>query len=160
MTATRMREIIGALARSTPPTTILLTSHNLSEVEELCDRVAVISRGRIRAVDTAEHLRAAHRQRERVRLTLDNIELEQASAALRDVRAGAELSFEGALIVAQFEREVGDDTLDAALRRLASAGARIVSCESERGSLYDVLAKYEDEEAIGAKADSGEATGR
>jgi ABC-2 type transport system ATP-binding protein len=150
--AARMRETVGGLARSTPPATVLLTSHNLSEVEELCDRVAVISRGRIRAVDTAASLRAAHRQRERVRLTLGGVGPGQAAAALRGAVAGAETSTEGELTAAQFEREVGDGKLDAALRALAAAGAHVVSCETERGTLYDVLAKYEDEQAKGKEA--------
>ncbi len=46
-----MRALIGSLAHAEPPVTVLLTSHNLAEVEELCERVAIISRGRIRAVD-------------------------------------------------------------------------------------------------------------
>ena len=37
------------------------------------------------------------------------------------------------------------DSLDGALRALAEAGARVVSCESERGTLYDVLETFERE---------------
>ncbi|WP_147943744.1 ABC transporter ATP-binding protein [Microbispora sp. CSR-4] len=45
--------------------TILLVTHFMEEVERLCDRVAVISRGRVRAVDTPEGLvaRAGGEQR-------------------------------------------------------------------------------------------------
>ncbi len=48
-------------------TTILLTTHYLDEAEQLADRVAVIARGRIVAVDTPARLggRAAHRARVR-----------------------------------------------------------------------------------------------
>jgi len=52
---------------------ILLTSHNLSEVEELCDRVAIISNGEIRAVDTPQNLRRQTRQTQRVEITLTGI---------------------------------------------------------------------------------------
>src|SRR5688500_5840906 len=51
LAAARMREMISSLAQQDPPVTILLTSHNLAEVETLCKRVAIISRGRIRALD-------------------------------------------------------------------------------------------------------------
>ena len=37
--------------------TILFTSHNMYEVEELCDRIAFISDGRIINIDTAENLK-------------------------------------------------------------------------------------------------------
>jgi ABC-2 type transport system ATP-binding protein len=48
-------------------TTILLTTHYLDEAEELADRVAVIARGRILAVDTPDSLggRLAHQARVR-----------------------------------------------------------------------------------------------
>jgi ABC-2 type transport system ATP-binding protein len=37
-------------------TTILLTTHYLEEAQELCDRIAIIDRGRVVAVDTTENL--------------------------------------------------------------------------------------------------------
>jgi ABC-type multidrug transport system ATPase subunit len=37
---------------------VLLTTHNLEEVEEVCDRVAVLCRGRLAALDTPRSLRA------------------------------------------------------------------------------------------------------
>jgi ABC-2 type transport system ATP-binding protein len=37
--------------------TVLLTTHNLEEVEEVCDRVAVLCRGRLIALDTPRALR-------------------------------------------------------------------------------------------------------
>ncbi|MBV9958604.1 MAG: ABC transporter ATP-binding protein, partial [Acidobacteria bacterium] len=69
LAASRMRELIAALASGTPPVSVLLTSHNLAEVEELCRRVAVISQGRIRALDTPQALRALHRQSEHMSIT-------------------------------------------------------------------------------------------
>ena len=40
--------------------TILLTTHYMEEAETLCDRVGVIHRGRLIALDTISNLRAAH----------------------------------------------------------------------------------------------------
>ena len=152
LAASRMRELIGSLARGASPVTILLTSHNLAEVEELCERVAVISRGRIRAVDEPRTLRAAHRNRERVRLTLRGVTTESAVELPRAALAefGEPVQFEakqlenGAVSV-NFERESEDDTLDRALRALVEGGARVVSCETERGTLLDVLETFERE---------------
>jgi ABC-2 type transport system ATP-binding protein len=39
--------------------TILLTTHNMFEAEELCDRIAFINHGRIVAVGTPEHLKGS-----------------------------------------------------------------------------------------------------
>jgi ABC-2 type transport system ATP-binding protein len=161
LAAASMRELIGRLARGERPVTVLLTSHNLAEVEELCARVAVISRGRIRAIDAPAHLRAAHRQRERVTLTLRGIDAQRAAEILRGRVAELETSahagrtgINAGETAVGFTREVGDDTLDAALRALAEAGARVVSCESERGTLYDVLETFERETA-GASTEAG-----
>jgi len=147
-----MRGLIGSLARGPRPVTILLTSHNLAEVEELCERVAVISRGRIRAVDEPHALRAAHRNRERVRLTVRDIAPERALDILRGAlarpRESAQLEavrLEDDAVAVDFEREAEDDALDRALRALVESGARLVSCETERGTLLDVLETFERE---------------
>ncbi len=44
--------------------TVLLTTHNMQEVEEICDRVAILCRGRLIALDTPLALRLAHSRRE------------------------------------------------------------------------------------------------
>jgi len=38
-------------------TTILFTSHNMNEVEELCGRIALLSKGTILRIDTAAHIK-------------------------------------------------------------------------------------------------------
>ena len=44
--------------------TVVLTTHYMEEAEELCDRVAIMDRGRIVALDTPQHLdRRARRSR-------------------------------------------------------------------------------------------------
>src|SRR6185369_7611311 len=73
LAAARMREMISALAKQDPPVTILLTSHNLAEVETLCERVAIISRGRIRAIDTPQQLRSLTSGSEKIQLTVSGL---------------------------------------------------------------------------------------
>src|SRR6516225_10216350 len=43
--------------------TVLLTTHNMPEVEEICDRVAILCRGRLVALDSPLALRRAHAER-------------------------------------------------------------------------------------------------
>jgi ABC-2 type transport system ATP-binding protein len=55
--STRMiREVIGRLNRERGMT-VFLTTHNMSEADQLCHRVAIIDRGRIAAIDTPAALR-------------------------------------------------------------------------------------------------------
>src|SRR5439155_14060448 len=43
--------------------TVLMTTHNMEEVEEICDRVAIVNRGRLVALDTPLNLRRRHHER-------------------------------------------------------------------------------------------------
>lgn len=125
LAAARMREMISSLARQDPPVTILLTSHNLAEVETLCERVAIISRGRIRAIDTPQHLRTLTAKTEQVHVTVSGLNGTNESETI------------------SFSRQFGDNELDDRLRDLQSRGARILDVDVEKGSLLDVLELYE-----------------
>jgi ABC-2 type transport system ATP-binding protein len=155
LAAAQTRTLISSLARDTDkPVTVLLTSHNLAEIEELCPRVAIISRGRIRALDTPEHLRALHKSAERVRLSVRGLAPEEARRALEQTLEECELAGDDGKLDVQFTRAVGDDTLDRSIRALHMAGGRILSCEAERATLLDVLERYERE----LEAQEGEST--
>ncbi|HEU4795652.1 MAG TPA: ABC transporter ATP-binding protein [Pyrinomonadaceae bacterium] len=128
LAAARMRDLIRSLAQQDPPVTIFLTSHNLSEIETLCQRVAIISRGRIRAIDTPQHLRGLTSKAEQIHLTVSGLNGTPGSTKI------------------SFTRQAGDNELDERLRDLQSRGARIVDVEIERATLFDVLEVYESEE--------------
>jgi ABC-2 type transport system ATP-binding protein len=146
LAAAQTRALINSLTRDADkPVTVLLTSHNLVEIEELCQRVAIISRGRIRALDTPEHLRALHKSAERVQLGVHGLSPDDARRALAETLEEYELSGDADRLDVQFTRAVGDDTLDRAIRALQTAGGRIRSSEAERATLLDVLEKYERE---------------
>jgi ABC-type multidrug transport system ATPase subunit len=119
LAAARLREMIRSLAEQDPPVTILLTSHNLAEVETLCARVAIISRGNIRALDTPKNLRDLTSGSETVHITISS---------------GEKISL---------TREHNDEQLDQTIRRLQARGERIIDVETQRATLLDVLEMYE-----------------
>ena len=119
LAAERMREMIRSLGQQDPPVTILFTSHNLAEVETLCARVAIISRGRIRAIDTPKTLRDLTSGSEMVHIT---------------VSSGEKISF---------TRQQNDDRLDENIRKLQSDGVKIIDIETDRPTLLEVLERYE-----------------
>jgi ABC-2 type transport system ATP-binding protein len=53
---TQIRQVREMLRNLTPDHTILLSTHILSEVEQSCDRVIMINKGRIKADDTPHNL--------------------------------------------------------------------------------------------------------
>jgi ABC-2 type transport system ATP-binding protein len=57
----RIRDIIRALARN--GVTILITTHNMHEVEEVCDRVAIINRGKLIDLDSPTSFKARNTER-------------------------------------------------------------------------------------------------
>jgi len=146
LAAAEMRATIRRLAAGDPPMTVLFTSHNLAEVEELCDRVAVISRGRIRAVGRPHELSTLLRPTERVRLLVGGIDTAGVERAewFGGLTDPAAFSRDGVVEIV-FTREAEDDSLDRVLRELHRAGGRVVSCDFERATLLDLLEEYERE---------------
>jgi len=138
LAAADMRELI----LSFKGVSILLTSHNLSEVEELCNRVAIISKGEIRAIDTPLNLRRQTKQTQRVKITLtalsEKILQEKLSSKLHNFTV--ENSAETVSI--NFEREHDDGLLGETISFLTENGARIIDVETENPTLLDVLESY------------------
>ena len=135
----RLREMIANLEG----VSILLTSHNLSEIEELCNRVAIISKGEIRAIDAPKNLRLRHGQTQEVRIILDGISrgalADSLPSGLKNLRVETE---NGALQIA-FSREIEDRSLGETISLLSGKGARILDVETEKPTLLDVLESYE-----------------
>jgi ABC-2 type transport system ATP-binding protein len=55
--AREVRTVVREWLAGSPEKTVLLTTHYMAEAEILCDRVAIISRGRVLACDTPENLK-------------------------------------------------------------------------------------------------------
>ncbi|MGA8114179.1 MAG: ABC transporter ATP-binding protein [Actinocatenispora sp.] len=111
--------------------TVLLSSHILSEVEALCDRITIIRDGRAVETGTLADLRHLRRTSIRAELTgpADGI------AALPGVH---EFRAENGLV----RFDVDDDALDAALRQLTSAGVR--SLVSQPPTLEELFLQHYD----------------
>ena len=148
--AARMRATIKSLTQE-GRVTVFLTSHNLVEVEELCDRVAIISRGEIRALDTPRKLRATHSDNEQVSIAFKVDDAMQVETALRGAFSTHQFTLsrsettEGWTLV--FSRKADDDILDTVLRVLHRTGCTIQNLETRRATLLEVLESYEESNA-------------
>ncbi len=67
--ARAIRDLIRQL--NADGTTIFLTTHQIEEANQLCDRVAIINHGRIAAIDTPERLKQAFRRVQSVEVALE-----------------------------------------------------------------------------------------
>ena len=117
-------------------TTVLFTSHNMSEVEELCGRIAFLSKGEILRIDTAERItRLIPQQILEIRF--------QPGADLSDLvfADGLPQAEPGAADSLRFRLDDPEQQLDPLLRRLAQSEARIVDLQLKRPTLEDVFIK-------------------
>jgi len=121
-TAIETRKLILTLSRELRKT-ILLTSHNLYEVEKLCERVAIINSGKIIALGTMDQLGHLIREAKTLEVRLDGSDGDTAVKSIRGLCfirriVSSEKSGEGWVIRA----EVSD--LDSAIPNIAQALAR------------------------------------
>jgi ABC-2 type transport system ATP-binding protein len=112
--------------------TIVLTTHYLEEAEALCERIAILDRGAVIALDTKEGLlnRGMDRQSLTVSCAPPPAVLPPAVEALLRRRAGGELVF-------QLRRQ--SDSIGAVLDALRAAGARITGLHTDQPDLEEVF---------------------
>jgi ABC-type multidrug transport system ATPase subunit len=122
-----MRSFIRSLARG--GRTVVLSSHLMGEVEQVCDRVGVIRDGRLVAEGTVEQLRGRATLRVRAR------PLGEAALLVAGLPEVAEVATEGAVL------ELSADVAAAAAinRALVTAGIEVSEISERRASLEDVF---------------------
>ena len=117
-------------------TTVVFTSHNMSEVEELCGRIAFLSKGEILRIDTAERItRLIPQQILEVRFQPGT---DLSHLVFPDGLPQAE---PGAADSLRFRLDDPEQQLDPLLRRLAQSEARIADLQLKRPTLEDVFIK-------------------
>jgi ABC-2 type transport system ATP-binding protein len=71
MSARGLRRLIGDLKKK--GITIFLTTHYIPEAESLCDRIAIIVKGKIRIIDTPQNIKSQVKEMEILEIGLDRI---------------------------------------------------------------------------------------
>jgi ABC-2 type transport system ATP-binding protein len=133
-----VRELIRTLrARGT---TVFLNSHLLAEVEQVCDRVAVVDRGKVIAMGTMDELRGADTL---VRLRLGNV----GPAALDALRCAGTLAIEADGYTV---RGIGREAVPELVSRLVELGCAVYAVEPRGQSLEDRFLQLLGENDAGA----------
>ncbi|MGQ0663970.1 MAG: ABC transporter ATP-binding protein [Pseudomonadota bacterium] len=113
-------------------TTVLLTTHYLPEAEQLCDRIAIISRGKVIACDGTQAL-IARLDRKELRLTLD-----RDLAGVPERLAGYDLALAGARLLV-FRYRPSRTRVGELLAATHEAGLGIVDLSTEESDLEQVF---------------------
>jgi ABC-2 type transport system ATP-binding protein len=113
--------------------TLLFTSHILSDVEMLCDRVVIMNRGKITARGLMDELLRPDVRRTHVELS--GVGSELRSALLEEGTIIQETRDKLTLLVE------GDHSVNPLLKRAIDAGAQVLSVAPERETLEDLFVR-------------------
>ncbi len=116
MSARSLRQMIAGLRDQ--GVTVFLTTHYLEEAERLCDRVAIIVKGRVVALDTVDRLRSGAQRKTMIEVTLVSPDGQQEKRRIEC-----------------------DDGVEAAIQRALAEtnGRRVLAANTLRPSLEDVF---------------------
>ncbi|MGA2615830.1 MAG: ATP-binding cassette domain-containing protein [Spirochaetia bacterium] len=119
-------------------TTVFLTTHYMDEADVLCDRIAIIDKGKIVAEDSPMALKRSI-SGDILSLTVNHVEnaVELSQAALRDLEFVREMAVDGSsirLVVAH-----GGEAIPVVLRLLEGSGIGVADISLSRPSLDDVF---------------------
>lgn len=139
--------------------TIILSTHILPEVEITCDRVVIINKGKISAVDTPRNLVDQRQSGRQVRVTVR--ETEQAEELLRQaIRAidgvqhvAVDVNHDSQLLTASIEVGQEPDLRGAIAAKLVSSGLELLELGTVNVSLEDIFQQLTTEEKIEFKTE-------
>ena len=136
---TEIRDLIKKLGKKH---TVILSSHILSQVSEVCDVVMIISRGRLTAIDTPANLSKRLMGKNRVVLSV-RAGADAAQAATESIigveNVQVNTSCEEGVIEVVLESAEAGDIREAVFAAFAHAGLAVLSMSSSSASLEDVF---------------------
>ncbi|MBM4124508.1 MAG: ABC transporter ATP-binding protein, partial [Nitrospira sp.] len=114
--------------------TVFFSTHIISDVEVLCDRVGVVTKGRLLASGTVDELVGQSR---RVEILCEGLSRE-ALSAIAAVKGLAQPRGTQYVVLSDL------DGLEAVLAAIRGQGARLVSVSTQRGSLEELFVRSSD----------------
>ncbi len=134
-----MRQLLLQLAAMGK--TLIVTSHILPELARICDQVAIITNGRLRAAGTLDDIMRQVRQQRMIEVQLGSAEhVEQATRVLHEV-LGEDVSIvpSEAEAIVRFETTGSEDTLGDVLAQLIGNGVRVTQFREVPSDLEDAF---------------------
>lgn len=132
-----IRELIKSLAGSH---SVILSTHILPEATAVCQRVVIISGGRIVAEDTPDQLSARLRHSEKIALTVNRPPAD-AEAKLQQISGVQRVQPNGPSGHYLLEYQVGQDIREEVARMAVNSGWGLVELKSISMTLEDVFLK-------------------
>ena len=133
-----VRELIAGLRDQ--GTTVFMSTHILSDIEALCDEVAILRNGKLAAVGNLEQLLTSSGEKRGFEIGLGGISEEVIKPLLKDV-ADIEILDEanGVMVVVQNE-----NSIEAVLAAARTAGGKLISVQRVKQSLEELFVRQTD----------------
>jgi ABC-2 type transport system ATP-binding protein len=144
-----VRRVIRELAKR--GTTVLLSSHQLSEVEQVCTHVVVMAKGRLVTTGTVAEVIGADRA---VHVELPTDQIGSAAAIARDVRGVTAVEPDSTGMVVELDDAAGADRAEL-IARLVKAGVRVTGVTPRRAleqAFLDLVSPGGDASTMGVEA--------
>lgn len=137
-----MRELLIRLARSGK--TLLVTSHILPELARICDLIAILTQGKLRACGTLEEIaqQVSHARTVEAQLVA-SAPLDAAIAVIRDrIEPGADVVAAEAEAAVRFRTTRSDEELAEILAELVRAGAPVMQFREVQTDLEEAFMSF------------------
>ena len=143
---TQIREVRGLIRELAGSRTILLSTHNLAEVELTCDRILIFARGRVRASGTIDELRASAAEESRYIVECNAADPTAALQAIPGVGSVESAAPDGAWCRLTVTGLNGTEDLREAIARvIVKAGGSVRELHREAPSLERLFVRIVDE---------------
>lgn len=118
--------------------TVFLSSHILSEVEEICSRIIIINKGKIVATDTPEKLTSVLLGTERIIVKIRG-DIHQVESVIKNIPQVNSVKTEGNKII--IESEKGIDLRQQIAKEIVNRGFDLLEIKKETLELEDIFLK-------------------
>jgi ABC-2 type transport system ATP-binding protein len=145
LSARHLREFIKERIVTEKGKTIFLATHNLQEAEELCNRLAIIDKGEIKAVGSQEEMKkiSGFHQKYIVKLNTDA----NVTNKIKDIFARRNLMWKSSELptgdtIFEFQAEDGKHDIPDLVRKIVMAGGEVHSVHPVESSFDDIFAYF------------------
>ena len=150
-----MRNIIKSLGETK---TVILRSHILSEISEVCDRVIIINKGEFVAEDTPENLAARYMGRSHMKLTVYGraAAAAQILSQIDGVKNVTAMMGENGECSIDFDAELDEETKKNLFFAFAENQMPVISLEKSGATLEDIFMTLTNDTKSGGSEDESD----
>ncbi len=138
--AQNLRDFIKEQLVKNQGKTVFLSTHNLDEAEQLCDRVAIIDKARIRACGTLNDLRKTIKRNETYILEVKGLP-DYALTKLGEIEevVGFSMRTHSNLTLLEVGLSNSEAVLPQIIETIVSAGGKVCACSTQKIALNEVF---------------------